>query len=109
MSDDLLNIDVTNEEIEKAYKRRREREIADLKKILKCPEGRRFVLRLLSEAGMFRTPFTLDPAQTSFNCGRQDMGLWLVSELHQAEPFAYAQMLRENHSEQKSRNNKQEE
>ena len=100
---DVFKIDEANADNQKEYNRRRERELDDLKKILKIPEGRRFVLRVLGEAGMFHASFSLNSMQTSFNEGKRDIGLWLMKDLDSAEPMAYSQMLREHYSELKSR------
>ena len=78
---DVFKIDEANADNQKEYNRRRERELDDLKKILKIPEGRRFVLRVLGEAGMFHASFSLNSMQTSFNEGKRDIGLWLMKDL----------------------------
>lgn len=106
---DIFDIDSKNAEIRKEQEKRRSREIDDLQKVLRSPEGRRFVWRVLSEAGVFKASFSLNSMQTSFNEGKRDVGIWLMSDVDRAEPNAYAQMQREYYSELKSKQSKQEE
>ena len=105
---DVFNIDAQNKEAQKEYEKRRVREIDDLQKVLKSPEGRRFVWRVLSEAGVFKASFSLNSMQTAFNEGRRDIGIWLIKDIDRAEPNAYAQMQREYYSELKSKQAKEE-
>jgi hypothetical protein len=105
---DVFNLEEKNKENQKEFEKRRNREILDLCKVLKGPEGRRFVLRVLSEAGMFRASFSQNSMQTAFNEGKRDIGLWLMKDLDEAEPMAYSQILREYYSELKSKKAKQE-
>jgi hypothetical protein len=92
---------MANEAVNDTYKRRREKELTDLLKVLALPEGRRFIWRLLSEAGVFRTSFTGN-SQTYFNEGRRDLGLLFLNEVMAAKPEAFTQMQREFISEQKA-------
>jgi len=100
---DVFNIDEINKASAKEQEVKRDRDINDIRKILKMPEGRRLFWRLLSEAGVFRASFSLNSMQTSFNEGKRDNGLQLLAEMHEAEPMAYSQMLREHYSEAKSK------
>jgi hypothetical protein len=95
--------DTKSKESRAEYKRRRDREINDLQSVLKKPEGRRFVYKMLSECGVFRASFSLNSMQTAFNEGKRDIGLALLRELDEAEPHAYTQMLTEHFSELKSK------
>lgn len=106
---DVFNIDEKNAEIRKEQEKLRNREVDDLQKVLKNPEGRRFVWRVLSEAGIFKASFSLNSMQTAFNEGKRDIGIWLMGDVDRAEPGAYAQMQREHYSELKSKQSKQEE
>jgi len=105
---DVFKIDEQNKEAQKEYEKRRTREIDDLQKVLKLPEGRRLVWRILSEAGVFKASFSLNSMQTAFNEGRRDIGIWLIQDVDRAEPNAYAQMQREYYSELKSKQAKEE-
>jgi hypothetical protein len=85
------------------FLKHRDREISDLKKVLKLPEGRRFIYKILSECGAFKASFSLNSMQTAFNEGKRDIGLMMLRMLDEAEPQAYSQMLKEHFSELKSR------
>jgi hypothetical protein len=76
--------------------RGRRREIDDLKKILELPHGRRLLLRLLAHAGIMRTSFAGEaPLAMAFAEGRRHEGLFLLSEIDEADPERYLEMLRE--------------
>lgn len=105
MSDNTYSDDIEqfNKESRKAYLKRRAREITDLQKVLKLPEGRRLLYKILCECGVFKASFTQNSNTTAFNEGKRDIGLLLLKELDAAEPQAYSQMLREHFSELKSK------
>jgi hypothetical protein len=111
MSDNFYTdeIDAKNKESRKEYHKRKDRELNDLQKVLKVPEGRRFVYKMLSECGVFKASFSLNSMQTAFQEGKRDIGLALLRDLDEAEPQAYSQMLREHFSELKSKKPKEEE
>lgn len=99
--------DVFDKEAESARlvekeRRRRERELTDVREVIDSPQGRRFVWRLLSDARVFASCFVAgDPHSTSANEGKRDMGLLILNDLMVARPEAFAQMQREFISEQK--------
>jgi hypothetical protein len=101
-------IEEKNKEAQKEYTRKKDREIDDLKTVLKKPEGRRFVYKVLSECGVFKASFSLNSMQTAFQEGRRDIGILLLKMLDEAEPQAYSQMLTEHFSELKSKKPKEE-
>jgi len=88
-------------------KRRRVRDLNDIRVILKSPEGRRFLWRTLSKAGIFRDSFTLNSNQTSYNEGRRSTGLDLLIDLHDADVLAFARMQQEFMSEVLSKKEKE--
>ena len=100
--------ELKNKESKKEYKNRKDRELDDLKAVLKKPEGRRFVYQVLSECGVFKSSFALNSMQSAFNEGRRDIGIMLLKLLDEAEPQAYSQMLAEHFSELKSKKPKEE-
>ena len=106
---DVFKIDEANAESQQEAAKKRDRDISDIQRILKVPEGRRLILRILSETGLFRASFSLNSMQTAFNEGKRDIGAWLLKDLDEAEPMAFSQMLREYFSELKSKKAKQEE
>jgi hypothetical protein len=71
----------------------------DLVTVLSTENGRRFVHRLLGEAGVFRTSFVMgDPNGTAFNEGSRNTGLRLLSRVMADAPDQYFKMLKENMS-----------
>jgi hypothetical protein len=86
---------------EAAIKKRRERDLGDIRKILGIPEGRRFVWRVLDEAKIFAGSFT-GTSQTFFNEGRRDIGLFILKDVMEAKPDAFLRMFQEHNSEAKS-------
>jgi hypothetical protein len=68
---------------------------ADMQHVLMTAEGRRVLWRILSECGMFATPFSTDPHVTYHAIGRADVGRWLVTQIQDTDINAYPQMQRE--------------
>ena len=101
-------IEKKNKESRLEYKRRRDREIDDLREVLKRPSGRRFAYKVLSECGVFKASFSQNSLTIAFNEGKRDIGLALLADLNEAEPMAYTQMLQEHYSELKSKKPKTE-
>lgn len=58
--------------------------------------GRRFVWRLLEDAGIYRSSFTGDALLTAFNEGQRNQGLRLMDELLQHCPKRLSEMQRES-------------
>lgn len=56
--------------------------------------GRHFVWNLLSDAGLFRQPFTGN-STTDFQCGRMDVGLKLMRKLEEQAPDEFVSMWQE--------------
>jgi hypothetical protein len=106
---DVFKIDDTNREAQREHEKRRARDIDDLQKTLKTPEGRRLIRRILEEAGIFRASFSQNSMLTAFNEGKRDVGLWLIRDIDESDPNMYAQIQREYYSELKSKKAKQEE
>lgn len=76
----------------------REKEQNDLRWVMSSKQGRRFMYRLLSEAGLYRLSFNLDntdPLATAFNEGQRNIGLTRLSEITEACPDRYTEMLAE--------------
>jgi hypothetical protein len=82
---------------ERAAKVKRDREVADFKQVVSTKEGRRFIWRLLEEAGVYRSSFT-GTSQTFFLEGQRNMGLLLIREIHEICPDVYTTMLKEQES-----------
>jgi len=76
-------------------KNRRDTELDDLRQLLKTKWGRRLIWRVLEKAGIHRTSFTGN-STTFFNEGQRNIGLWLESEVTDADTNGYLQMIKEN-------------
>jgi len=73
-----------------------EQHAKDLVKLMAETWGRRFVWRMLAEAGVFRLSFSSDALAMAFNEGGRNQGLRLVALLHQHCPQQYERMVTEN-------------
>ena len=58
--------------------------------------GRRFVWRLLAEAGLYRTSFHTNGSTVMFNEGKRHIGLLLIGEINDHCPDQFVAMLKEN-------------
>lgn len=76
----------------------RKAEIEDFKKLLDTAWGRRIIWRLLGRAGVYEISYSFDGPRDAvqFKEGRREMGLFLLSEIHEARPEAYMLMVEEN-------------
>lgn len=100
---DIFNQDAVAKELSAEEKKKRQRDINDLRKILAIPEGRRFIWKQLSEAGIFHTTFSQNAMQTSFLEGQRQQGLRLLNDVNEADTYAFAKMQGEFISEHKSK------
>lgn len=66
-------------------------ELNDLKYILSTEQGKRFVWKLISRCGLFRTSFT-GSSQTFFLEGERNIGLYVLDLIMEADPEAYIKM-----------------
>ena len=64
---------------------RRLKENEWLKDILSRPGGRDFIWRLLTQCGVYDTSFTGDAPHTFFNEGKRQIGLWVLTEIDEAD------------------------
>ena len=93
---------------------REKRNAADLACILKMPQGRRVLWRIMQAARLEEHGFGPgDGFATAFHCGQKSSGLFLQSEIEQISPLLLAQMraeyLAEVTSEQNQLNKENEE
>ena len=84
----------------------KKRSICDMQTLLKWPQGRRVLWRLL-QAAQVRTHGFIpgDSLSTAFHCGQRSIGLFLLDEIEQAVPGAYQQMRSEYQAEVTSAQN----
>lgn len=72
----------------------------DLQTVLKTPQGRRVLWQILQAAQVRQHGFVPgDALATAFHCGQRSIGLFLLSEMEQAQPGAYQQMRSEYQAE----------
>lgn len=107
MPNNLLDTDKNDKQVLKE-KRKHERDLSDIRFVLKSPEGRRFYWKLLSTAGVFRRSFTGESESTMFNEGRRSLGLDALNDLLEAKPEVFSQMQQEYQSEIKREEKEQE-
>lgn len=60
--------------------------------------GRQWFWDLLAHCGVNRNPFTGNNDRTNFNCGEQNIGLFVLSEIVRVNPDAYVRMM-EDHND----------
>lgn len=78
------------------HEKRRQLELLSISNIMKTENGRAFMWRCLMNCSTFSGTFNPDAARHSFNAGLRSHGVWLDSELQEANEDLYYQMLREN-------------
>ena len=76
-------------------RRQRDQEVSDLCKVMGIKEGRRFMWRLLSEAGVYRLSFDTDIAVMAFNEGNRNAGLKHLNDIMLHCPHLHALMVNE--------------
>lgn len=108
MNDLLIKTEANDNKAEIA-KRRRERNLNDIRHIVATVEGRRLYWNLMVTCGIFKTTFTGETNGTMFNEGRRSIGLKMLYDLMEAKPSVFEQMKRENDSELKREQNEIEE
>lgn len=87
-------------------KTREKRNAADLACILKLPQGRRLLWRILQASRIDEHGFVPgDGFATAFHCGQKSIGLFLQAEIAQISPLLLAQMRAEYLSEITSEQN----
>lgn len=87
-------------------KQLKKRNTSDVQAVLKTAPGRRLLWRLLQAARVHQHSFVPgDATAMAFHCGQQSIGLFLLAEIEEAAPNAYAQMRGEYLSEVTSEQN----
>lgn len=104
----------TRQKVEKPSdrsKRKRNRELNDIRSVLNTPEGRRFYWRILEQGQIFKDGFVAgdNGYGSTRNLGTRKVGLWALSELMEARPDAFTKMQREHASEAKREENEDKE
>lgn len=104
MKNDLIDTS-KQESLQERDKRKRERELSDIRTILKTVEGRRFYWRVLAEGEMWKVNFNGDVNQLIFDNGMKNMSAIFMKDLLAAKPEAFIQMQQEYASEVVSEKN----
>ena len=71
-------------------------EVDDLKWVMSNKKGRRFALRLLERAGLWRLSFDTNALRMAFNEGTRNEGLRMVAQITEHCPARYNEMLEES-------------
>lgn len=94
---DPLEIDEDESKASQAKEvvKRRGQELRDLRDVLRYPQGRRVLFRIMMQCNPFANPFNRDANATAYNCGLQAAGRWLFNEINEARTGAFDQMRNE--------------
>lgn len=91
-------------EAEKKIKHEKQQEIHDLKNIMQTAQGRRFIYKLITFCGVFKTSYTGNSG-TFYNEGMRNVGLMIMSEINEHCPELYVSMLNESREVTKEKRN----
>jgi hypothetical protein len=78
----------------------RKNELQELREILLDEKVRKFLWRMLSKAGMYRTHFNPNAAIMGHNTGLADMGTAILNEVLEANPEAWIVMQQDAYRKQ---------
>lgn len=97
-------LDIRGQERLRADKAARERlaqeaEEADIRRLMSSKWGRRFLWRLMDQAGVFRLSYAPDALATAFAEGNRNYGLRILNLIHALAPEHYPAMLKEQSNE----------
>lgn len=98
-----MSLLIDNNKVEKQQRKaesKRDRELSDIRFLLKFPEFRRFYYRLIGDGGLFSTIF--HDENSGYLLGRRSLSLDFFRDLNEAKPEAFLQMQQEHMSERKS-------
>ena len=103
MKDHFTELDSAknNAKIEKERAKVHDRDIRDLRKMLKRPECRRFLWGVISL--VFERTFNVNAKIGDYRTGRQSLAQDILDDVNEADPMIFAQMQQEAISEQKSK------
>lgn len=82
-------------QLSQAQKLQRDQIVLDLEAVLRLPQGRRVMLRILERCGVYRSAFAADADVTALRLGEQNVGLWLISQFEAVAPTEYPRLLME--------------
>lgn len=67
----------------------------DLEHVLRLPQGRRLLLRVLERCGVYRSAYAGEAEPTALRLGEQNIGLWLIAQMEMVGPTEYPRLLLE--------------
>jgi hypothetical protein len=82
-------------QLSSAQELRRDQIIIDLEAVLRLPQGRRVLLRILERCGVYRSAFAVEAEITAMRLGEQNIGLWLIAQMENVGPTEYPRLLLE--------------
>lgn len=83
------------EQLSRAQELQRDQIVLDLEAVLRLPQGRRVMLRILERCGVYRNAFAPEAETTALRLGEQNIGLWLIAQLEHVGPTEYPRLLLE--------------
>jgi len=75
---------------------RRDNELEEVRQLLRTPYGRKFLWRVISECGVFKTLSYDEELGMAIKSGRRDIGLWLLREIDEADKNGYLKLIQED-------------
>ena len=100
---DIFNTAEASKKIQKEQKKDYDRQINDIRRIIKSPDGRRFIWWILSQCHIFKISFNLNTKLEDFQEGERNIGLEVLNRLNEADIGAFAQLQNEYLSEKLSK------
>ncbi len=92
-------IDQLTEKLSREQELERDRARLDLEAVLSIPQGRRVLISILEQCGVYRTAYTGEADATNFRLGEQNIGLWLINQIEMVGPTNYPTLLLERAKE----------
>jgi hypothetical protein len=92
---DLEGQEAAKKQLDAEKRKKREREIADFKRVMGDAWGRRFVWRLMTEAKVFHDCSATDPQEMAKFLGERRQGLRLMQEVLEVCPEHWADMIKD--------------
>jgi len=103
---DLVGQERTSATTAEEERLQREKELNDLRWVMGSKQGRRFMWRLLSGAGLYRSSFSVEPAVMAFNEGYRNGGLRQLNDIMEACSDRYTEMLVEQKEAKEKHDNR---
>lgn len=75
---------------------------ADTRWLMSHPQGRRLMWSLLTDLGLYRTPYAGEANRTNFNLGQHSVALQINADLVRCAPDEYDLMAREARTPQET-------